>query len=114
MTAGGGVRHAGRMSDLDAVLSGAIAARQPLLDEPHEGAVRLLNGFLEGWPTLVLDVYATTLVVHDYADERIGDEATVRAAAAAVRSRLPWVETVLWKVRNAPSHVCESAQPSRL
>ena len=45
------------------------AARAPLFDPASESAFRLFNGFAEGYPELVLDVYARTLVIHNYAED---------------------------------------------
>ena len=53
---------------LQGLLAGALKARTELFDERHEAAFRLFNGFYEGCPDLVLDVYARTLVIHNYAD----------------------------------------------
>ena len=43
---------------LSARLAAALAPRQPLLAAPHESAVRLVNGFLQGQPDLLAEVYA--------------------------------------------------------
>ena len=45
------------------LLKSALTARLSLLAEPHNTAVRLFNGFFEGWPELVVDLYAATLVL---------------------------------------------------
>jgi 23S rRNA (cytosine1962-C5)-methyltransferase len=49
---------------IKAFLEHALAARADLLDERHEFAFRLFNGFYEGYPDLVVDVYARTLVIY--------------------------------------------------
>lgn len=87
--------------DLRALIDRAVAARSGLLDPAHEGALRLFNGFYEGDPALALDLYARSLLVHDYAESPAGDEAAARRAVEAVRARLPWIRAVLWKVRGA-------------
>lgn len=86
---------------LASLLSNAIAARAQLLEPEHESALRLFNGFHEGFPALAVDLYGRTLVLHDYAEAR-GDETSVRVALDAARSALPWVRAALWKVRDAP------------
>ncbi len=83
------------------LLDAAIDARAALVDEPHESAFRLFNGFTEGHPALALDVFARTLVVHDYAQDEGGDEAGAREAVERARARLPFLDTALWKVRHA-------------
>lgn len=80
----------------------AVDARAPLLDPAYEGALRLFNGFTEGLPELALDLYGRSLVVHDYSGPS-GDEQAARAAAEAVRARLPEIRCALWKVRESPS-----------
>jgi 23S rRNA (cytosine1962-C5)-methyltransferase len=60
--------------------------------------VRLFNGFSEGWPDLVVDVYASTLVLFDYADP----PAALDEVAAFYRERLPWLRCALVKTRSRP------------
>lgn len=74
----------------------AMAARHALIDPQHESAFRLFSGFYEGDPTLVMDVYATTLVV-----EARGQSSALDEALAAARDALPWLTCGLVKVRNS-------------
>jgi len=84
-----------------ALLEVALAARADLLDERHEAAFRLFNGFYEGFPDLVLDVYARTLIIHNYADPPEDGLPAVETARVFLRSRLPWLRAVILKTRNA-------------
>ena len=84
---------------MTAALKAAIAKRAPLFSGSRDSAFRLCNGFTEGLPELALDVYGTTLVVHDYSDD--GDAPAAQAAADIVCTELPWLTTVLCKTRNA-------------
>jgi 23S rRNA (cytosine1962-C5)-methyltransferase len=93
---------------LPAQFEKALAARQPFIDEKHETAFRLFNGFVEGLPTLVADVYARTLVLHDYADAEAGDETLVREALQTIVGAHPWIDCVLWKVRHAPTQAARN------
>ena len=86
-------------SPLELRLGAAIDARAALVDEPHRTAYRLLNGFVEGVPDLVVDVYATTLVIHDHAAPNDAARARVAATSAYVRERLPWLRAVVVKLR---------------
>ncbi len=79
----------------------ALAARVDLIDERHQGAWRLLAGFVEGCPELVLDIYATTAVLHNYADPPELGEALLTEAVVWLRARLPWVTAVVVKTRHA-------------
>lgn len=89
------------MSALSTLFPAALAARAPLLDEKHVSAVRLFNGFSEGLPSLSLELYGTTLVIHDHSENKRGDEALANEALALVTAALPWVTTALWKVRSS-------------
>ena len=82
-----------------AALHAAIDCRLGLLDPENETAFRLLNGFSEGLPTLALDVYARTLVIHDYADTT--DDAQIDELLTLVRSRLPWLSSAVLKPRHS-------------
>ncbi len=83
----------------ETLLSAALDARLPLLTEPHNTALRLFNGFFEGLPDLVVDLYAATLVIYNYAEDPARLAAWVPAAAEFYRARLPWLSTALVKVR---------------
>ncbi len=78
----------------------ALAQRASLVEERHDTAFRAMNGFLEGTPGLALDVYGTTLVVHDHAGPE-GDRVAAEAAVAVAREAWPWLKAALWKVHRA-------------
>jgi len=86
---------------IKAFLEHALAARADLLDERHEFAFRLFNGFYEGYPDLVVDVYARTLVIYNYADKPADGHLAVEAARTFLHSNLPWLRTVVLKTRNS-------------
>jgi len=83
------------------LLAGALAARAELFDARHETAFRLFNGFTEGWPTLAVDLYAQTLVLHDYSETPEQNQESITAVQEFYRSHLPWISAVLLKTRNA-------------
>ena len=91
------------LTDLTASLEAALAARADLLDARHTAAIRLFNGFAEGCPALpinlVVDLYARTLVLHDYSATH--DAETIATALRFYQERLPWLQSVLLKQRNA-------------
>ncbi|GAB4460446.1 MAG: class I SAM-dependent methyltransferase [Anaerolineales bacterium] len=80
------------------LLDKALASRAPLLAPPHETAFRLFNGFTEGCPDLVLDVYGKTLIVHDYAEPP--NPVLIRETASHVLSSLDWLRAGIVKTRN--------------
>jgi 23S rRNA (cytosine1962-C5)-methyltransferase len=84
-----------------ALIDAALAARAPLLDERHESAVRLFNGFVEGMPSLVIDLCGKTLVVHDYAEAEGGDEPLAREVTDHLAQVFPWLTCAVWKVRHS-------------
>jgi len=77
----------------------ALAPRAPLAEARHETAFRLFNGFLEGEPRLVAEVFARTLVLHNHADPPEQAQATITAAEQYYRQQLAWIEAVLVKAR---------------
>ena len=92
------------------LLEKAIATREGLLDDGHKSALRLFNGFLEGCPELVVDLYGRTLVLHDYSespDERLN---MIRQVQGWLKNRLPWLRAGILKVRNGQSAEAKCGQ----
>ena len=86
---------------IETLLENALELRTELLDARHETAFRLYNGFTEGNPSLVVDLYAKTLVIHNYADKpELGLEA-VSAAQNFLPKLLPWMQAIVVKTRNS-------------
>ena len=88
-------------ADLLLRLDNAIRARAALFDAEHQTAFRLFNGFLEGAPDLAIDLYARTVVLHDYANPADPQRPAILAAIAYLRERLPWVRAIILKCRHA-------------
>ncbi|HEY9075529.1 MAG TPA: class I SAM-dependent methyltransferase [Anaerolineaceae bacterium] len=85
------------------LLEKALAVRQPFIDVQHRSALRLFNGFTEGFPDLVVDLYARTVVIFNHASSHDQEPAHIAAITSWVRSALPWVKAILVKGRNAPT-----------
>jgi 23S rRNA (cytosine1962-C5)-methyltransferase len=83
------------------LLERAIAAREALFDARRETAFRLFNGFAEGYPNLAVDLYAATVVLHNYADSPESGEAAAAIALHYLQSRLPWLHAIILKTRNS-------------
>ena len=94
--------HVMAANSITSMLACALAARGELFDERHESAFRLFNGFLEGCPDLVIDLYARTLVLHNYAEPPASSQATLAEATEFLRGQLPWVCAIVLKTRKAP------------
>ena len=85
-------------TSLKPLLDQASASRQSLMDSSHESAFRLFNGFYEGFPDLVLDIYGRTLVVHDYAGQP--NPALVEETSKYIHNSLVWLRAGIVKTRN--------------
>ena len=82
------------------LLKKAIEARASLFDARHESAFRLFNGFTEGYPDLVIDLYASTLVMHNYADNPAQGKLPAEQAGRFLQERLLWLHAGIIKARN--------------
>jgi len=85
------------------LLEKALEARAALFDARHEAAFRLFNGFAEGNPDLVIDLYASTLVIHNYADDLAQDKLFVEQVVQFLQDELTWLRAGIVKTRNAES-----------
>lgn len=84
-------------------LSKSIEARASLLDTRHETALRLFNGFTEGESNLVIDLYASTLLIHNYADHPTEGMLIAKQATQFLRDQISWLRAGLLKSRNSKS-----------
>lgn len=81
------------------LLDRALAARSTCFDVDHLEAFRLFNGFYEGHPSLVLDLFAKTLVLQNYADDPMANQEEFAAVQRYVQARLPWIQAMIHKTR---------------
>lgn len=79
------------------------ASRVTLSDADHQSAFRLFNGFTEGYPDLVLDVYSRTVLIHNYADDPAANSSLVQEVIKAVQNSLNWLRAGIIKTRNGTS-----------
>ncbi len=82
------------------LLEKAIASRAHLFDSPHATAFRLFNGFTEGEPNLVLDVYGQTLLIHNYAEAPGNNQVSIRDVIEVTTKSLNWLHAGILKTRN--------------
>ncbi len=82
------------------LLEKAIPARANLFDSAHENAFRLFNGFTEGDPRFVIDVYGSTFLIHDYRDEPAEDAFVIREIVALMEQSCSWLRAGILKTRN--------------
>ena len=88
------------MEQILSLVARAIEARVPLLDERHETAVRLFNGFLEGYPQLVVELFGETAVLYNYADQPEELNDLLVAVQTLLLEQFPWLQAILLKIRN--------------
>ena len=90
--------HDGTVTPL---LQKAFEARASLFESRHENAFRLFNGFTEGYPLLSLDLYAGTVIFHNYhPDATLGME-VVHEAKEFLFDKLLWLRAGIVKSRNS-------------
>jgi 23S rRNA (cytosine1962-C5)-methyltransferase len=98
------------ISNLVSQLEKAIEARQSLFDAGHEAAFRLFNGFSEGEPNLVIDLYASTLLIHNYADDPLQGQLIVQQARTFLLNKLMWLHAGIVKTRNGNTQAEQRGQ----
>ena len=91
------------LSNFISLFEKAFEARASFFDAPHESAFRLFNGFTEGEPDLVVDLYASTLLIHNYADDPTKGRLVAEQAAQFLRDQLSWLRAGIVKTRNSRS-----------
>ncbi len=89
------------LDELQTRLKSCLDARSPLIKPGSKSALRLFNGFYEGLPGLVVDLYASTLVISNHAREPESLEVAIQTAQAFFRQQFPWISSVLIKRRAA-------------
>lgn len=86
--------------EIEARLKAALNARIENLQSDHSNAFRIFNGYLEGFPGLVIEVFASTLVISDAAYEFTSNEQYLKIFDLYSRS-LIWLDAAVVKRRNA-------------
>ncbi len=84
------------------LLEKALASRAPILDPKNESAFRLFNGFTEGCPDLIIDIYAATAIIYNYASIPEDGAPLVQEAQEFLVKSMPGLRTILLKTRNSP------------
>jgi 23S rRNA (cytosine1962-C5)-methyltransferase len=87
-------------TSLTSLLEKSLAARAALIDPSHESAFRLFNGFSEGCPDIVIDIYAATAVIHNYAADPAQGAILVDEARQFLNASLGWLQAGIVKTRN--------------
>lgn len=93
---------------LTSLLRNALSARSAFFDDRHEIACRLFNGFLEGNPDLVIDLYARTAVIHDYT--RPDSTQSLQPVVDWLRTELNWIDAIILKQRHSATDAARRGQ----
>ena len=91
---------------LTRLLQKAMHARESLFDPRHETAFRLFNGFTEGNPHLSLDLFAGTVIFHNYHPDAFAGLDLVKEAQACLENHpflSGWLHAGIVKSRNSQS-----------
>jgi 23S rRNA (cytosine1962-C5)-methyltransferase len=83
-------------------LAQALESRSQLNDVDHGAALRLFAGFYEGFPKLIVDLYAQTLLLFNYNKNQQAGDRVLNISQDFYLSQFPWIECVIVKNRNAP------------
>jgi 23S rRNA (cytosine1962-C5)-methyltransferase len=85
------------------LLERSTRVRASLFDARHESAFRLFNGFREGNPELVIDLYGRTAVIYNYADDPAQGNSLVEQAQPFLQQELAWLRAGVLKIRKGKS-----------
>ncbi len=87
--------------DLLKKLEAAFNNRKELLQDPTLTAIRLFNGFLEGDPRWVIELFRETLVINDHRNPSDPESNDVTKIVRSFLERLPQLKAILYKQRYA-------------
>jgi 23S rRNA (cytosine1962-C5)-methyltransferase len=79
------------------LLEKCLGARAALLKEDHKAALRLFNGFLEGYPSWVVDVFGRTLVILTHSGPAHDPTGIALRIWQFFRAKLPWLQSCVLK-----------------
>lgn len=82
------------------IFENAVSARTNFFDEKNQSAFRLFNGFLEGNPNIAVDLYARTVVIHNYADSPVEGRPLVEQVKEFLLREFDWLKAIIVKTRN--------------
>jgi 23S rRNA (cytosine1962-C5)-methyltransferase len=102
--------HIRAMTSLADLVMQAVEARQHLFDPAHQTAFRIFNGFTEGERDLVIELYGSTLVLYNYAEDISHGMRLVNEAQELLRQKLLWLRAGIVKIRNATTQIEKRGQ----
>ncbi|HAD05647.1 MAG TPA: SAM-dependent methyltransferase [Anaerolineaceae bacterium] len=78
----------------------ALQARMPSLDSEHQSALRLFNGFYEGFADVLIDLYGSTLVIFNYHEKPVVLRPLLIELQKWLIRQFPWITAVVHKTRS--------------
>lgn len=87
-----------------------LEKRQTLLDAEHQAALRLLNGYYEGFPDIQVDLFGKTLVIYNNARRPHDFSDLSYSLQAFYLNKLTWITAVLVKSRYAADEIDRQGQ----
>lgn len=88
-------------SQLFSRLEIALQARNSLIQQHPNSAFRLFNGFYEGYPGLVVDQYASSLVLYSFLRDQQSSQAILESVQSFLHGALAHIRVILQKYRYA-------------
>jgi len=76
--------------------------RSGWMDDHHQSAFRLFNGFIEGFPDLAIDIYARSIVIYNYANPPEAILDLINPITSFLRDLYTWIRVVVVKTRFSP------------
>jgi len=89
------------MMDLDSLISSRLQPRLKLIDPASLQVLRLLNGYAEGLPGWVVDIYGKNVVISQHTLPDSASRDTAEKIAQSILLLLPWITGILFKQRRA-------------
>lgn len=89
------------IAEIERLVGQALECRLGMIGGEHTQALRLFNGYAEGLPGLVVDLYAATLLISSTSALELSFPGLAPALKQFYLARLPWLGCVLHKSRSA-------------
>lgn len=84
------------------LLETALERRLPILDPEHITAIKLFNGFIEGYRDVSAEIYGTTMLLHDYTKHTNCPSPMIAIICKFYLHHLPWINSVVLKIHHSP------------
>lgn len=90
--------------DEHTIITNAVKHRLHLLDmdKEHGQAFRLFNGYTEGIPGLVIEIFSNTLVFFDNTGEDESAQSHLMPTVELLLNTFPWIDSAIIKTRHSP------------